>query len=156
MRHSIVYEVVFFVALMATALALGGALAHLFELPNKIGLPSEEYFIVQKAYRGWNRLAFLLLVELASIVTLAVSSRREPRVMWPVVAAAVFLICAQAVFWVYTFPANAATGNWTVIPADWEDLRRQWEYSHAVGALFQLLVMASLIIAALRRARPPA
>jgi hypothetical protein len=44
--------IVFFVVLLASALVLGPALAHLLELPNKIGLPREEYFIVQKAYRG--------------------------------------------------------------------------------------------------------
>ena len=57
------YDILFFVAMLASAMALGGALAHLFELPNKIGLPQEEYFIVQQAYRGWNRLAWLLLVQ---------------------------------------------------------------------------------------------
>jgi hypothetical protein len=45
--------VAFFVALLTSALVLGPALAHLLELPNKIDLPREEYFIVQKAYRGW-------------------------------------------------------------------------------------------------------
>ena len=68
-------------------------------------------------------------------------------------AAALFLVAAQAVFWTFTFPANVATENWTVAPDDWERLRRQWEYPHALGALFQLLVVASLILAALRRAR---
>lgn len=156
MRHPLVYDAVFFVAMLSTALALGGALAHAFELPNKIGLPAEEYFVVQQAYRGWNRLAFLILVQLAAILALAALSRRDPRVLWPALAAAAFFVCAQAVFWSYTFPANVATANWTEIPPDWQDLRRQWEYSHAVGAGFQLLAMASLILAALRRARPPA
>jgi hypothetical protein len=147
------YEVLFFVAMLASAMALGGALAHLFELPNKIGLPRDEYFIVQQAYRGWSLLGWLLLVQLASIVAVAVLSRREPRILQPVVAAAVFLVAAQAVFWAFTFPTNVATENWTVAPDDWERLRRQWEYSHALGALFQLLVTASLILAAIRRAR---
>lgn len=46
-------DIVFFVALLSTALALGGALAHLFELPTKMSLPREHYFIVQTIYRGW-------------------------------------------------------------------------------------------------------
>ncbi len=147
------YDVLFFVAMLSSAMALGGALAHLLELPNTIGLPQDEYFIVQQAYRGWNRLGFLLLVQLASIIAVAVLSRRAPRIFGPVAAAALFLVAAQAVFWIFTFPTNVATENWTVAPADWERLRRQWEYSHAVGALFQLLVTASLILAAIRRAR---
>jgi hypothetical protein len=38
-------DIVFFVTLLATAIALGGALAH---------------------YRGWNQLAYVLLVELTT------------------------------------------------------------------------------------------
>jgi hypothetical protein len=63
------------------------------------------------------------------------------------------LLSAQAVFWLYTYPANAATDNWTAIPDNWETLRKQWEYSHALGAAFQLLAMSALIIAALAHAR---
>lgn len=151
--HSFAYDVAFFVALLATAVALGGALAHAFELPNKIGLPGEEYFIVQKAYRGWNQLAYVLIVQIMSMIAVAVMSRHFPAVLWPVVVAILCLVAAQALFWIYTYPANVATANWTVMPPDWEALRRQWEYSHAAGAAFQLLAMASLIFAVLARAR---
>jgi hypothetical protein len=71
-------------------------------------------------------------------------------------AACVALAClaaAQVIFWTYTFPANVATQNWTSVPANWEDLRRQWEYSHAAGAIFQMLAMCALIVAAATRAR---
>jgi hypothetical protein len=153
-KPSVTYDVIFFVALMATALALGAALAHAYALPNKIVLPDNEYFIAQKAYRGWNRLGFLLAVELVSMVALAVMSWGNSRVFRPVIAAIVFLLCAQALFWIFTFPANVATQNWTVVPDNWEALRRQWEYSHAAGAVFQLLAMSALAVAALARRRP--
>jgi hypothetical protein len=61
-------DVVFFVALLSTALALGAALAHVLELPNKMALTRDEYFVVQSIYAGWNRLAYLLLVELISML----------------------------------------------------------------------------------------
>ena len=141
----------FFIALIATAVALGAALAHLLELPNKVHLPADEYFVVQKAYRGWNKLAFLLLVELASMIWLAVLYRAEPAVRWPVITALACLIAAQAIFWAFTYPANIATSNWTTIPANWQALRIRWEYSHAAGALFQLGAMSALIIAVLSR-----
>jgi hypothetical protein len=144
-------DVLLFIALLSSAMALGGALAHLFELPNKIALPEEQYFTVQQIYSGWNRLAWLLLVEFASIVAAAILSRREPHILRPLLAAALFLVAAQAVFWAFTFPTNVATENWTAVPEDWERLRARWEYSHAVGAGFQLLVVASLALAALRR-----
>ncbi|HCK81344.1 MAG TPA: DUF1772 domain-containing protein [Candidatus Competibacteraceae bacterium] len=143
----------FFVALLATALALGDALAHLFELPNKIDLPREHYFIVQGIYRGWAQLAYVLAVQFLAILAAIILARHRPRVRWLAVAALLGLIAAQAVFWAYTQPANAATANWTLQPANWEALRRQWEYSHAAGAIFQLLSMGALIGAALARGR---
>jgi hypothetical protein len=141
----------FFVALLTTALALGAALAHALELPNKIGLPANEYFIVQKAYRGWNRLAFLLLIELLSMTAVAALYWREPQIKWAVLAAIACPGLAQIIFWLFTYPANVATSNWTVIPDNWRVLRRNWEYSHLAGALFQCFAMAALIVAALSR-----
>jgi hypothetical protein len=144
-------NVAFFVALLATALALGAALAHALELPNKIGLPAYEYFIVQKAYWGWARLGFLLVVELAAMAAVAYLYWGEPPVRWPVLAAIACLVIAQIIFWTFTYPANVATSNWTVIPHNWQWLRRNWEYSHLAGAFLQCLAMAALIVAALSR-----
>jgi hypothetical protein len=146
-------DVAFFVALLATALALGGALAHALELPNKIGMSREAYFVVQNIYRGWNRLGYLLAVELVGMLSIVILYRRERRVMRPALVAVGCLIAAQVVFWTQTFPANAATSNWTVQPTNWETLRWQWEYSHLAGAVMQTLAMAALIIAVLARDR---
>jgi hypothetical protein len=46
-------KVVQFFAVILTALALVPAGAHFFELPNKIELAQDHYFIVQNIYRGW-------------------------------------------------------------------------------------------------------
>jgi len=154
-RYSISYDIVFFIALLATALALGAALAHALELPNKINLPEREYFIIQQVYRGWNQLAYLLVIQLISMLAVAVFSWYKPRVLWPTLAAILCLLCAQALFWTFTYPANVATDNWTAIPADWDSLRTRWEYSHALGAAFQVLAMSALIIAVLGRAHTP-
>jgi hypothetical protein len=48
--------------------------------------------------------------------------------------AAVLIGLALSVFFTYTYPVNQQTVNWTIMPANWQALRRQWEYSHAVGA----------------------
>jgi hypothetical protein len=146
-------DVTMFVALLATALAMGGALAHALELPNKIGLSREHYFIAQQLYRGWNQLAYLLVVEASAMVVLATRFRRTRHVFLPTVAAIGCLALAQAVFWVWTFPANIATENWTITPSNWEALRTQWEYSHLAGAGFQVLALCALIVAALARRR---
>jgi hypothetical protein len=152
-RQPILHDVAFFVALISTALALGGAVAHVLELPNKIDLPRDQYFIVQSIYAGWNRLAYLIAIQFASIIAVIVLWRRVTRVLWPAVAAFLGLVAAQVVFWTTTFPANVGTNNWTTVPQNWEILRQQWEYSHAAGAAFQTFAMCALIVAALARGR---
>jgi hypothetical protein len=135
---------------MATALALGPALAHLLELPNKIGLPKDAYFTVQQIYAGWNRLGVVLMVQLLSIVAVILLARDDRRLRTLAIVALLCLAGAQVLFWIFTFPANTATANWTHQPDNWEALRTQWEYSHAVGALLQLAAMACLVLAALQ------
>jgi hypothetical protein len=139
------------VALLASTVMLGPALAHVFELPTKMGLSREQYFVVQQIYRGWDQLALLLVVQFVSLLAAAYLTRREPRVMVPTILAILFILGAQALFWAYTYPANVATMNWTVQTENWEKLRRQWEYSHLAGAGLQLLAVVSLVIAVLAR-----
>ena len=62
-----------FLALALTAIALIPAGAHLFALPNKIGLPQEQYLIVQGIYRGW------ALLGVRIVGTNSTASRRQGR-----------------------------------------------------------------------------
>jgi hypothetical protein len=105
-RASGLRDTAFFVALIATAVALSGALAHAFALPNKIGMTREAYFTAQQIYFGWNQFAYVLLVQLIGIVAVIVLYRREGRVLWPAALALACLVAAQAVFWTWTFPAK--------------------------------------------------
>ncbi|MBS0527655.1 MAG: DUF1772 domain-containing protein [Proteobacteria bacterium] len=146
-------RIALFIALMSTALALGPALAHLLELPNKIALPRNAYFTVQQIYAGWSLLGVVLLVQLLSIASVIAFAGEEHRLRLCAIVALLCLAGAQALFWTFTYPANAATANWTVQPDNWQALRQQWEYSHAAGALLQLVAMASLVVGAIGRAR---
>jgi hypothetical protein len=141
--------ITFVIAFMATLLAMGPALAHAFEMPRKIGLPREDYFTVQQIYAGWDKLAFVLLVQLVSLILLAWLVRRDATILSAVVVALVCLIAAQVVFWTWTFPANKATDNWTANPENWHALRHNWEYSHLAGAVFQFICAGALMVAAL-------
>ena len=55
-----------------------------------------------------------------------------------------------AAFFIWTFPANRATTNWTAMPENWEALRRNWEMGHAIGAVCTLVALVSVTLAALR------
>ena len=152
------YRIAFFVAIVATSIALGGALAHLFELINKMALGRDEYFIVQKIYYGWNQLAYVLSIEATALLVLMIMARYNWALLRPLLIAFISFLAAQALFWIYTSPANQATDNWTNIPENWATLRTQWEYSHAAGAILQLCVLCALVYAALVplcREKPP-
>ena len=47
-------KTLYFLAIMLTAIAMGAALAHLFELPNKIDLSAADYLTVQRNYDNWS------------------------------------------------------------------------------------------------------
>jgi hypothetical protein len=139
----------YFAAFLFTSLALGPSLAHLLELLNKISLSREQYFTVQGIYRGWALLGIVILGELISLLTLAFLLRRE---RWPLYWALLTLVCvvgAQAIFWIWTYPTNVATNNWTEIPDNWQALRVTWEYSHAVAACLNIIGMMALVLSVL-------
>lgn len=37
----------------------------------------------------------------------------------------------------------------TILPANWEELRRQWEYSHASSAALNLIALSALVLSLL-------
>lgn len=142
-----------FCAVLFAALALAPGLAHLLELPNKIGLARDAYFTVQQIYRGWAFLGVIVVAALLSSLALAVMVRERRREFVAAVIAFVCIAATQVVFWTLTFPANRRTENWTVVPDDWMTLRAQWEYSHAASAVFNLVAVIALIVCVLMRQR---
>ncbi|MCW5773928.1 MAG: hypothetical protein KIT16_19960 [Rhodospirillaceae bacterium] len=156
MRWNRVLDAVHVASAGFVAVSLGPALAHLLELPNKMGLPRADYLTVQQIYRGWALLGIVVVGALLATLLLVVLLRREgPAFAWSL-ATLLCIVGAQVVFWLFTYPANVATANWTVLPNDWQPLRARWEYSHAGGAAFMLAAMASSLlcfVARIRRAR---
>ena len=116
-----------FFSLLFAALALAPALAHLLELPNKIGLSRADYLIVQQIYRGWALLGIVVLGALLSTLILTILIRKRPGKFGLSLVAFLCIVGTEVVFWTFTFPANQQTSNWTVLPENWETLRIQWE-----------------------------
>ena len=144
-------KTIYFLSLLFTALALAPAVAHLLELPNKINLSREDYLTVQQIYRGWWLLGLVIVVALLSTLALAIALRGEAKPFAFALIALLCIVAAQVVFWTYTYPANQVTNNWTMLPENWMELRRQWEYSHAAGAGLNLAALVTLILSVLTR-----
>ncbi len=140
-----------FFSLLFVALALAPALAHLLELPNKIGLSHDDYLTVQQIYRGWALLGFVVAGALLSTLVLAIMVRKRPKEFALTLLAFLCIVGTQVVFWTFTFPANQQTSNWTMLPTNWTALRTQWEYSHAASAALNLIAFVSLILSVLPR-----
>lgn len=153
-------ETAYLVALvfLALAFAFAPAAAHLLALPNKIHLDRDAYFTVQQIYRGWALLGVVVIGALLSTLYLTFRVRHVRRALIWAAAACLCVVGAQALFWIFTYPANAATANWTTIPENWEALRARWEYSHAAAAVLDLgaLIAAALSLLAWHRHAPVA
>ena len=122
-----------FLSVLLVALALAPAMAHLLELPNKMTLSREEYLVVQQIYRGWALLGIVIFGALLATLTLMILMRHERRIFLLTLVAFLCIAGALAVFFTFTYPTNQVTNNWTHLPENWLELRRQWEYSHATG-----------------------
>ena len=142
-------RVVQFFAIVLTALSLVPGGAHLFELLNKIDLTAEQYFTVQSIYRGWNLFAFVLIPAVIVNLVLAAMMRGQALARAMALLAGVCMIATLVIFFIWVEPANRATGYWTTIPADWQSLRQQWEYGHAVNAVITFVALCSVTVAAL-------
>jgi hypothetical protein len=137
-----------FLSMACVALALVPAGAHLAELPHKVRLPARDYLVVQQLYAGWSLFRSVASGALLSTGVLTVLERRQPRLLAAALLAFLCILCTQIVFRVFTQPANRATRNWTVLPENWMQLRKQWEYSHAASAVLNLIALFALLYAA--------
>jgi hypothetical protein len=139
-----------YTAVLLTAIVMAAALAHLFSLPNKIQMTRDAYFTAQQAYNGWALLGIALFGAVAAALVLAWVNRSDAHVFRAALIASALLAGSVAVFFAFTFPANRATHNWAMAPDNWDELRRQWEYSHAFAAALDVGAFVALLSALLK------
>lgn len=142
-------EALQFVAIMLIVASLVPGGAHLLELPNKMALDRERYFTVQQIYRGWALAAVPLLGALLSTLALAVLSRAQWLPFLFSTASFLLLLVTLVAFFIWIYPTNRATDDWTTAPDGWRALRSRWEYTHAVNAVITLAALASALLAVL-------
>lgn len=143
-------RVALFLSFLLTALMLMPAGAHLLALPNKIGMSAGDYVVAQQAYRGWAYTGALVFAGIAATGYLAWRIRHSAAMFGPTVIAFLCLAATQLVFWTLVFPGNQQTVNWTVLPANWEELRLRWEIGHALSAGLNIVAIVALLAALLR------
>ena len=115
-------------------------------MPNKINLGAADYLTVQRNYDNWWIVGLSVPLAVLSVLALTVTLRDTGAPFTFALIALLLLVGELVVFWGFTAPVNRATDNLTMLPGNWEQLRAQWEYSHAARAFLYVLAMGTLII----------
>ena len=137
--------------IILTALALVPSGAHLAALPNKIAMAQAAYFVSQQIYAGWALFGIVLFSALVANLAHVIVLRKLGRSFGYALASFLFIAANLVIFFVWTFPINQATSNWTVVSTNWNELRSQWEYSHAANAVVTFAALVCVVIAVLRQ-----
>lgn len=88
---------------------------------------------------------------LLSTLFLTILVRKRPKEFASALVALLSLVGTQVVFWLFTFPVNQQTSNWSTPSENWMALRIQWEYSHATSAVLNFIAVVALIYSVLAR-----
>jgi hypothetical protein len=139
-----------FVAVLFAVITLSALMAHLLELRVKINLSKENYLAVQSIYSGWAFLGIFEILAVLLVLLWALEVHRQKKIFPFLLIAVICFIVSLAIFFIFTFPANVATSNWTHLPANWELLRKRWEYSHALHAVLNFIGFCLLLVALLK------
>jgi hypothetical protein len=139
-----------FVTVYLTALTLSLTFCHLLEMPRKMQYDEGLYMAVQRSlylYFAWVG-AF---AEMGAVIFLVVLSAlvRNRGVVFYLTLAATLCIAAGLAVWVgFVSPANAQMAQWSSVPlpANWTDVRRQWELGHATSAVLDLIGFGALVL----------
>ena len=134
---------------MLIALAMSAAMAHLLEMPAKLGYDGATWLrLLQTLYPpAFGPVAgYLEAGGVLSVVVLAFLVRHRNPAFGLTLIATVCMVAAHAAFWIWVSPVNAVLLPLTpeTLPADWARLRAQWEYTHAARALLQIVAVGAL------------
>lgn len=153
-------------ALLLVAVTMGLSLAHALEFPGKLRLDEPTYRAVQAIYYPGFTLGGLV-GEFGGMLALAVLLFLTPTTterFWWTAAAAGLLLAGHATYWIVTHPVNSAWlkdttltglsqiffGLFAASDADWEYMRKVWEWSHVARACLQTLAFLSMCLAIVR------
>lgn len=142
------------IAIMLTSLSMGTALCHLLQMPAKLSLGGALWLtLLQTLYPpafGTIGAFFEVGAVVMTVVLTFLVRQRRPAFGWTILAA-LCVVAAHTIFWVWVAPVNATMAPLTpeTLPADWIALRNQWEYSHAVRAVLQIIALGALVFSIL-------
>lgn len=145
-----------FITIILSALVMGMAFCHALELPAKMQYSASQYITVQNSlYVAFGSPNIGALIEVsAPLVATALAifvRKRHPALQLTLVAIALMLLAFPIIFFAFTEPANRVIRSATPesIPANWQQLRNQWEYSHLSQVFCHLAAFSALVLSVL-------
>lgn len=161
------YAFLQFLACLLAAAAMAPALAHALEMPGKMRLDREHYFVVQQIYYpGFTAAGIAEPAAILATFVLALLTPVAAPQFWLVVIACLAMIAVQAVFWLMTQPVNRTwvkdielsksaktffnvenDGPSRKGAEDWTALRDRWERSHLIRAILAVIGFVALLVA---------
>src|SRR4029079_3822794 len=96
---------------------------------------------------GWALFGIPITAALIANLALAVLLWRRGERFWLDAVAWLMVVAALDVFFVWVYPTNVATRNWTEIPTNWRELRARWEFGHLAGACLIFIALCSTAFA---------
>jgi len=145
-----------FVAVLLAALTLGMGLAHLMQLPARMGW--DQYLWVGSTVQGGLYSLFGSVgaaIDVATVIALGLLTylvREHHRSgVRLALSAALLFATGLLLWWVLVYPVNAELAHWVngPVPADWTTYRARWEWGHATISLFELVGFGALIASVL-------
>src|SRR5262249_31497067 len=98
---------------------------------------------------GWSFFGVAIVAAIVFTLTHTLMVRAERPAFLLSLTALLLLGATQLIFWTFTYPMNVATNNWTITPQDFDAVRRQWEYSHAINAVITFVAFVTITLYAL-------
>jgi hypothetical protein len=140
------FDSVGLLAIASVVLCLVAGGAHFFELANKMSLSPDEYMTVQKIYAGWSLFGIAIVTALVLTSTHTFMVRDNRTAFLLSLAAVLCLAVTQVIFWMFTYPINAASHNWMTMPAKLRGSPATWEYSHVVNAVLTFVALVAITL----------
>jgi uncharacterized membrane protein len=148
-----------FLTIMLTALSMSAAFAHLLEMPGKLKYDGAMWLnLLQTLYPTFGKVSGICEIgAVVAALVLVISVRKHFKVFRWALLGASCLVVTHAIFWIWVAPVNAALVPLTpaTLPANWEQLRDQWEFGHASRAVLQIVALAAFVIFILREIPAP-
>ncbi len=139
-----------FVSFYLTALTLSLTFCHLLEMPRKMQYGEALYMAVQRSlylYFAWVG-GFAEVGAVVFLVGLSAFTRKRGLIFHLTLIATISVAAGLGVWFAFVSPANTQMARWSGIPlpANWTDVRRQWEFWHAASAVLDLIGFGALVL----------